>query len=535
MSHPLPDARLALLLSALAAALLTGCPEEKVLCTSGLSVCGAECVDLQGDPSNCGACGASCGAGETCQAGVCGCQSGTETCGDACAALASDPLNCGACGAACPSGQVCESGTCREGCSAGAERCGDSCVVLANDPLNCGACGAACPDVQSCHSGRCMYDVVTACYTNGQLVGIQAGTDRMGPRRQFGSGVQSLAAWDGVVLAADAARSVLSQAPAGALGTVAEEDSLGAVAASPNDIFVDPPYVYVLDSVNNTLQVLKREGAGQGGGLGLRTVGQVNLGANTSPQVIAKRGDTFYIPLFGTAGSDFKQGNAVARVSVSNPEKPRLVDTVPLTGLDLKSFDGGTTMALPYAAVSVDSGVYVALTNLNPANDYLPNGPGMLARIDPVDGGVHAIDLGAKDCLNAGDVQAVGDQLVVSCLGEAVFDTASGYRAKAVRATGLVLVKDDKPVASYALSPGCTGGPENGCDLAVGGRLAVVGNAVYVTDVNAGRVFVVEVRDGQFVERRGNSTPQAAGPALDACPVDPRRVVSNAIDIVAVP
>ncbi|RKH40176.1 MXAN_6577-like cysteine-rich protein [Corallococcus sicarius] len=538
MSRPLPDARspwLTLLLTVLVASVLTGCPEEKVVCTAGLDVCGAECADLQGDPSNCGACGVTCSAGEVCQAGACECPSGAAVCGEACVQLASDARNCGACGNACPADKVCNAGSCTEACSPGSERCGGGCVVLANDPLNCGACGAVCPDVQSCHEGRCMYDVVTACFTNGQLVGIQAGTDRMGPRRQLGSGVQALAAWDGVVLAADAARSVLSQALAGALGTVVEEDSLGAVAASPNDILVDPPYVYVLDSTNNTLQVLKREGPAQGQGLGLRTVGQVNLGANTSPQVIAKRGDTFYIPLFGTAGSDFQQGNAVARVNVSDPERPRLVDTVPLTGLDLQSFDGGTTMALPYAAVSVDAGVYVALTNLNPANDYLPNGPGMLARIDPVDGGVHPINLGAADCLNAGDVQAVGDHLVVSCLGEAQFDTASGYRAKAVRATGLVLVKDDRPVASYALSPGCTGGPEQGCNLAVGGRLAVVGNAVYVTDVNAGRVFVVEVRDGQFVERRGNSTPDAKGAALDACPVDPRRTVSNAIDIVAVP
>ncbi|MCY1031848.1 hypothetical protein OV207_10310 [Corallococcus sp. BB11-1] len=538
MSRPLPDARsrwLTLLVSALVASVLTGCPEEKVLCTSGLDVCGSECADLQGDPFNCGGCGVRCGEGETCQAGACECRTGAPACGEACLDLSSDARNCGACGNACPADQVCSAGACAEACPPGSERCNGGCAVLASDPLNCGACGTVCPDVQSCHAGRCMYDVVAACYTNGQLVGIQAGTDRMGPRRQFGSGVQSLAAWDGVVLAADAARSVLSQALAGALGAVVEEDSLGAVASSPNDILVDPPYVYVLDSVNNTLQVLKRDGPAQGGGLGLRTVGQVNLGANTSPQVIAKRGDTFYIPLFGTAGSDFRQGNAVARVNVSDPERPRLVDSIPLTGLDLKSFDGGTTMALPYAAVSTDAGVYVALTNLNPANDYLPNGPGMLARIDPADGGVRAIDLGAQDCLNAGDVQAVGEHLVVSCLGEARFDTAGGYQAKDVRATGLVLVKDDRPVASYALSPGCAGGPEQGCDLAVGGRLAVVGNAVYVTDVNAGRVFVVEVRDGKFVERRGNSTPEAKGAALDACPVDPRRVVSNAIDIVAVP
>ena len=103
-----------------------------------------------------------------------------------------------------------------------------------------------------------------------------------------------------------------------------------------------------------------------------------------------------------------------------------------------------------------------------------------------------------------------------------------------MRASGLVLVKDDVPVASYALSPGCVPGSE-GCRLAVAGRFAVAGGAVYLGDTNAGRVFVVEVRDGQLVERRGHSTPQALGPPLAACPVDPRRPVSNAIDVTALP
>ncbi|MFP2911967.1 MXAN_6577-like cysteine-rich protein [Pyxidicoccus sp. 3LFB2] len=520
----------------LAGLVLTGCPDEGVVCTSGLSVCGETCVDLGGDTSNCGACGNACGGGQSCQQGACECRPGTESCGGTCVATSSDVAHCGACGNACPSGLVCESGTCREGCSAGATRCGDSCVDLRADTLNCGTCGNACPDVQSCHAGRCAYDVVTACYTNGQLVGIQAGTDALGPRRQFGGGVQTLAAWEGFVLAADATNSRLLQAAGGELGTVVEEDSLGSTASSPNDVFVDPPYVYVADSVNNTLQVLKREGPAQGGGLGLRTVGQVNLGPNTSPQGIAKWGSLLYVPLFGTASNGFASGNAVARVDVSNPEQPRRVDTIPLPldRVELKSFDGGTVMPLPYSVTATDGGVYVALTNLNPYNNYLPNGPGMLARIDPADGGVRVIDLGAEACLNAGYVEGVGEQLVVSCLGEARLDRANGGRADSVRGTGLVLVKDDVAVASYALSPGCEPGTE-GCRLAVASRFAVAGGAVYLGDTNAGRVFVVEVEDGRLVERRGHSTPQALGPALDTCPVDPRRPVSNAIDVTALP
>ncbi|WP_342382104.1 hypothetical protein NVS55_35105 [Myxococcus stipitatus] len=519
-------------LCCLFALVLTGCPDEGVVCTAGLTVCGGTCVDTRGDSANCGACGTTCSASEVCQDGACGCRAGTQACGGACVDTATDVAHCGACGTSCASGQVCESGTCREGCSQGLLRCGGACVNGASDPLNCGACGNACPDVQSCRSGRCAYDVVTACFTNGQLVGIQAGTDQLGPRREFGAGVQSLASWDGFVLAADMTNGKLLQAAGGNLGAVVEEDSLGVTSGSPNDILVDPPYVYVVDSVNNTLQVLMREGPAQGNGLGLRTVGQVNLGANTSPQALARFGDLLYIPLFGTASSGFRNGNAVARVDISNPLSPRKLDTIPLTGLDLKPFDGGTVMPLPYSVTATRSAVYVALTNLNPFRDYRPNGPGMLARIDPTSGEVRAIDLGAERCLNAGYVEAVGDQLVVACIGEALYDPANGYIATSVRATGLVLVKDDQPVASYALNPGCESGTP-GCMLSVASRFAVAQGAVYLADTNAGRVFVVEVEEGRLIERRGYSTPAAKGPALQACPLDPRRPVSNAIDVTA--
>ncbi|NTX34302.1 hypothetical protein HUA78_07620 [Myxococcus sp. CA033] len=530
--RPLESTPLALLSVSLLALVLTGCPDEGVVCTAGLTVCEGTCVDLRGDTAHCGACGNTCSTGEVCQDSVCGCRAGTESCDGACVDTATDVAHCGTCGTACATGQVCEAGACREGCSEGLLRCGGACVDARTDVLNCGACGVACPDVQSCHAGRCAYDVVTACFTNGQLVGIQAGTDQLGPRREFGAGVQSLASWDGFVLAADMTNGKLLQAAGGNLGTLVEEDSLGVVSGSPNDILVDPPYVYVVDSVNNTLQVLKREGTAQGNGLGLRTVDQVNLGANTSPQALARFGDTLFIPLFGTASSNFQHGNAVARVDISNPEQPRKVDTLSLAGLDLKPFGGGPVMPLPYSVTATRSAVYVALTNLNPANDYRPNGPGMLARIDPSTGAMSAIDLGAERCLNAGYVEAVGDQLVVACIGEALYDPENGYIATSVRSTGLVLVKDDTVVASYALNPGCQPGAP-GCVLSVASRFAVAKDAVYLADTNAGRVFVVEVGDGRLTERRGYSTPEAKGPALEACPLDPRRPVSNAIDVTA--
>ncbi len=40
-------------------------------CSGGLTDCGGTCADLNTDNSNCGACGMPCGAGKTCQSGVC--------------------------------------------------------------------------------------------------------------------------------------------------------------------------------------------------------------------------------------------------------------------------------------------------------------------------------------------------------------------------------------------------------------------------------------------------------------------------------
>jgi hypothetical protein len=46
-----------------------GCPPPT--CTPGMTMCGAVCVDLERDPSNCGACGNRCAPSEGCSAGAC--------------------------------------------------------------------------------------------------------------------------------------------------------------------------------------------------------------------------------------------------------------------------------------------------------------------------------------------------------------------------------------------------------------------------------------------------------------------------------
>lgn len=83
-------------------------------CPPGLSLCGAACVNLSADVSNCGACGTICAPSSLCFEGACVrvCPAPLVNCGGACVDPTSDPDNCGACGFACSTG-ICNGGRCR--------------------------------------------------------------------------------------------------------------------------------------------------------------------------------------------------------------------------------------------------------------------------------------------------------------------------------------------------------------------------------------------------------------------------------------
>jgi cysteine-rich repeat protein len=98
-----------------------------LVCRAGRADCdgagGNDCeTDTERDRAHCGACGVSCGAGEVCNAGVCGalaCAPERDDCdGDVLtgceAALRNDPANCGGCGTVCASG-VCMDSACVDG------------------------------------------------------------------------------------------------------------------------------------------------------------------------------------------------------------------------------------------------------------------------------------------------------------------------------------------------------------------------------------------------------------------------------------
>lgn len=180
----------------------TSCRAGACVCAPGEKVCGTDCIDVDGDPANCGACGRACPMGQQCEAGqcvttcarnpqdacgdgrcwdvardprhcgagcdacgssqacvngTCACPSGTTACGGACTDTRVDPEHCGTCGTACDVGEVCAAGACD--CAPGLTRCGAECRRLADDPLHCGACGATCAPGQVCANGGC----ATAC------------------------------------------------------------------------------------------------------------------------------------------------------------------------------------------------------------------------------------------------------------------------------------------------------------------------------------------------------------------------------------
>lgn len=147
-------------------------------CAAPLTSCGvagaARCVDPRSDPSNCGACGATCATGWACLSGTCvsTCEGvGGSLCADRCTDLGSDGLNCGTCGLACPHGTTCQDGTCALSCPSGQQRCADQCVDTTRDALHCGQCGHRCPRNGSCLAGVC---VALAC--EGE-VGLPAPSD----------------------------------------------------------------------------------------------------------------------------------------------------------------------------------------------------------------------------------------------------------------------------------------------------------------------------------------------------------------------
>jgi hypothetical protein len=424
-------------------------------------------------------------------------------------------------------------------CGEGLTVCGSACVDLSSATDNCGACGATCGDGQmcvegackACTAGVCNYDVVATCFNTGQVVALQADSGAKGPNIQVGDRPLTAAPMQDVLLVVDAAKK-LREARMVDFATLPEAPATG---DAPNHVLVNDPYAYVVNSASNTLLVLERKaepGTLTGGthfpqGLQLEPVASVDFGANTNPFAAVRLGSELWVTLYGNLGGDASAGGKVARVSVANPRQPALLSYVPLpSGDSLQPFQDSNPIPTPAGIVAHRGQIYVALNNLDP-DTFAPGGPGMVARISPDGANVTYLSLGER-CLNTGWLASVGSKLVVSCAGEATYD--SNYNLLAVRSSALALLDEQDAVVDIHPIE-CPAASGSTCALPSAGRFAVVGNQILLGDNNAGRIFVVEVSGSELVGKR-TLEPQKPQPIL-ACPHDSG--FSLVGDVVAIP
>jgi hypothetical protein len=424
-------------------------------------------------------------------------------------------------------------------CGEGLTVCGSTCVDLSSTADHCGACGATCGEGQmcvegacrACTAGVCTYDVVATCFNTGQVVALQADSGVKGPNIQVGDRPLTAAPMQDVLLVVDAAKK-LREARIADFATLPEAPATG---DAPNQVLVDDPYAYVINSASNTLLVLERKaepGTLTGGthfpqGLQLEPVASVGFGANTNPFAAARLGSELWVTLYGNLGGDVTAGARVARVNVANPRQPELLSHVLLAyGEPLQPFPGSYPAPTPAGIVAHRGQIYVALNNLDP-NTYAPGGPGMVVRISP--DGVYStyLSLGER-CLNAGWIAPVGNKLVVSCAGRATYD--ANYNLVAVEKSALALLDEqDAVVDLYPIE--CPAASGSTCALPSAGRFAVVGNQILLGDNNAGRIFIVEVSGSKLIGRR-TLEPERPQPIL-ACPRESG--FSLISDVVALP
>ena len=405
-------------------------------------------------------------------------------------------------------------------CAEGLTRCGDTCAP------SCGGCEG--PD--------CRWDAVVACFNTGHLTGLRAERQADGSVRDVlsapAAGVtgnpQALAAVGDVLTVVDAISARLHTVHPGRLARLPSETLT--VDAVPNHLLSDGENLWSVSSGPSTLLAFRRtaaplaqpqDGTRYPDGLGLVRGGFVGFGANTNAWAAARLGTTLYVTLYGGMGRQHVAGGRVARVDVTDPQAPRLLEpAVELpAGAELEPFSADTPpIARPTGIAAHAGAVWVALNNLD--ETYAPAGPGMLARIDPATQAVTKVRL-PPECLNAGWLRSAGDALLVTCSGRADYATTpvgvSSAAVVAVLGDGRTVVH---PVACPAGAAGCA--PFSP------GRFEVLGRRVYVGDNASGRVLVLEWTGSGFTELAG-----PAG-ALAACPASESGLAYVA-DVVAVP
>ena len=461
---------LAVLLVALTA--LSACQKE-ITCPAGELVCDGACVDPTVDAANCGACGVTCDTRATCQRGACDCAPGLSACGASCVDLASDPGHCGSCTIAC-FGSVCSSGSgpaiCSVTCGAGETNCGGACIHLGQDRYHCGACGTACAVGESCVTGACT-SVQVACFSTNDVRTIAPDLATRGPTRKAGVGPIALAALGAEVWAAASISGSLVRLP------------LDPSAASAEYLLHGSDFEYVTTHAGRVL--LSNAGAGTivvvdpVRGAVLEEV-PVGISASENAKGIAFAaapggGEKAYVSLYGDSRSgDPKVGQRVAVLDAAGLATCGVAGSpLPCLGppayLDVSGGADAPGLAFPGRSVTVAGKVYVVLANLKLGGyGYFtdPAGPGKLAIIEPADGSVSYLSLGAG-CGNPGGLAVHGTSIWVAC---------SAYGASGVVAVDL---SGASPVVGEA----------HPVPLSAPGNVAFCGNRGFVTDQYSGDVY----------------------------------------------
>lgn len=131
------------------------CNAGQCECLAGLTRCGDSCIDTTTNLQHCGNCDRACTGPSNCDAGQCACAEGFMLCNDSCVDVQEDAAHCGRCDRACGAGQVCKQGDCQMGACVPQTRCGDSCVDLQSSFFHCGGCDQPCDTGQACTGGGC--------------------------------------------------------------------------------------------------------------------------------------------------------------------------------------------------------------------------------------------------------------------------------------------------------------------------------------------------------------------------------------------
>jgi hypothetical protein len=517
------------LLALFAAGLLVGggvtllaCPATGVVCAPFLHACGSTCADIQNDSNNCGGCGIACQPSQACvpdagqnHAPGCVCVPGSVPCGGQCVVTSSDPNNCGNCagmpgGVVCSPGEVCELSACKVACTlSGSNNCDGGCKDLSSDPLNCGGCGIACQSQESCHDGACRFDLLFACSSVGAagVKGVSATSLLAGPLASLGTSPQALATSNSTLLSSDGTDANLYEAD---LGTLEQYTEAPFAAPPVSDVLVDGANVFIANTDAGTLQVLQAGGtathvpAPLDGGLGLGTVAVRTITDGGSPKYMTKVGNSLYVSLYASG--------QVAQVDVTNPASPVLVNTFNLNQLNLNTFLGAPVASGPWGICAFGGKVYVALKN-----NYFNSGlgalvaagdGGLIAIINPADGGLSEWDVGSDVCLQPTWLlpSLDGTRLFVSCAGQAEVGTSMGRAVVALNTSG-------QRVAVW----NCANvGGDAGCGTFAPNVFAQRGTRLYVGD-SLGRALVLETQDGGLSEVAGFGPGSAP---LNVCPLN---------------